>query len=657
MGRQFAILFVGILCLGSCKKDNNNPGGEDTYLQLISVSVGPNTLAFTEPNTGMPVGQAIVFRFSQAVDRNAAEANIQLLDNQDNPIGLAFAYLDNDRTVSALPVPELSKNSTYKIHIGEGMKGSKDEKFTGLNLEFKTLNPPLTILEVKIGDQAVQPYVRITGVAFNPVIRVSFSEDVQATVVSPYASLKLNSLGYNFTTTQTGDSILTFTVTDNLPYYRKFNFTLSENLATEIQKPFAGYSFEFYTRLDETPKFPLLTDEELLTRVQEQTFKYFWDFGHPISGLSRERNSSGQTVTSGGSGFGVMAIIVGIERGFITRAEGIERLNKIVDFLATADRFHGAWAHWMNGTTGDVIPFSTYDNGGDLVETSYMAMGLITARQYLNSNDPGENTLIGKINALWEGIEWDWYTQGQNSLTWHWSPNYGFQMNMTIRGWNECLITYIMAASSPTHSISKQAYIDGWGGGPNMLNGNTYYGITLPFGRSYGGPLFFEQYTFLGLDPRNLSDVFGNYWEQVVNHTLINREHCIVNPYHYVGYNEECWGLTASDGDQGYSAHSPTNDRGVISPTAALSSIPFTPTESMEALHHFYYDLGDRLWGPYGFYDAFNVTNGWFGTTNIAIDQGPIIGMIENYRSQLLWNLFMSAPEVQAGLTKLGFTY
>jgi hypothetical protein len=214
-----------------------------------------------------------------------------------------------------------------------------------------------------------------------------------------------------------------------------------------------------------------------------------------------------------------------------------------------------------------------------------------------------------------------------------------------------------MAASSPTHGITKEVYDQGWAGGSNMINGNSYFGIKLPLGRDFGGPLFFEQYTFLGIDPRNLSDQYADYWEQVVNHTLINRQHCINNPYNYVGYGEYCWGLTASDGNNGYSAHSPTNDRGVISPTAALSSIPFTPEESMKALRHFYYILGDRLWGPYGFYDAFNVTAGWFGTSNIAIDQGPIILMIENHRSGLLWDLFMSAPEVEEGLTKLGFSF
>ncbi len=169
--------------------------------------------------------------------------------------------------------------------------------------------------------------------------------------------------------------------------------------------------------------------------------------------------------------------------------------------------------------------------------------------------------------------------------------------------------------------------------------------------------LYFTHYSFLGLDPRNLQDDLANYWEQNVNHTLINRAYCIDNPKNFIGYCDDSWGLTASDNPWGYNAHSPTNDLGVVTPTAAISSIPYTPVESMNAIRHFYYILGDKLWGDYGFYDAFNITEGWWANSYIAIDQGPIICMIENYRTNLLWDLFMSCPEVRNGLDKLGFIY
>jgi hypothetical protein len=403
---------------------------------------------------------------------------------------------------------------------------------------------------------------------------------------------------------------------------------------------------------------PLISDEALLTEVQKQTFKYFWDFGHPASGMARERNTSGDLVTSGGSGFGIMSLIVGIERGFITRAEGIERMDKILDFLETADRFHGAWSHWINGSNGDVIPFSASDNGGDLVETAFLVEGLITFRQYLNAGVAAEQVLINRINTLWQGVEWDWYRRSaQNVLYWHWSPNLDWVMNHQIKGWNECLITYVLAASSTTHTIPKTVYDAGWASNGTMQNGNVYEGITLPLGPPYGGPLFFTHYSFLGLDPTSLVDTYANYSVQNTNHSLINYEYCVRNPKQFVGYSDECWGLTASDNHIGYNAHSPTNDLGVITPTAALSSFPYTPDESMKALKFFYYKMGDRLWGEYGFYDAFNLTEGWTANSYLAIDQGPIIVMIENHRTGLLWDLFMSAPEVQSGLTKLGFTY
>jgi len=189
-----------------------------------------------------------------------------------------------------------------------------------------------------------------------------------------------------------------------------------------------------------------------------------------------------------------------------------------------------------------------------------------------------------------------------------------------------------------------------------MKNGNPYYGYTLPLGPSNGGPLFFAQYSFLGIDPRGLKDKWADYEIQVRNHSLINYTYCVTNPKKYYGYSDSCWGLTASDDASGYSAHEPNNDNGTISPTAALSSIPYTPAQSMAALHYFYYRLGDKTWKQYGFIDAFALQQPWFATSFLAIDQGPIIIMLENHRSGLLWNLMKTCPEVKAGMKKLGFT-
>ena len=459
-------------------------------------------------------------------------------------------------------------------------------------------------------------------------------------------------------TWELSDSNRTLTISPSaqLAHIQKYSLILGNTIKGAQGESFSGYQREFFTEIDTTPKFPLIDDETLMTLVQEQTFRYFWDFGHPVSGLARERNTSGNTVTIGGSGFGVMSILVGIERNFISRSQGVDRLNTIVDFLTTADRFHGAWPHWMNGNTGATIPFSANDNGADLVETAFMIQGLLTVREYLEQGNPDEADLIAKINILWEGVEWDWFTQGENVLYWHWSPNLGFSMNLKIRGYDEGLIVYLLAASSPTHPISAEVYHQGWAQNGTMQNGNTYLGTVLPLGTPYGGPMFFAHYSFLGLNPTNLSDQYANYWTQNVNHTTINRQFCINNPNNYIGYGPNSWGLTACDNATGYSAHSPTNDRGVIAPTAALSSMPYTPEESMEALKYFYFTLGDKLWGEYGFYDSYNFTAGWVAGSFLAIDQGTTIVMMENHRSGLLWNYFMQAPEVAIGMNVLGFS-
>jgi hypothetical protein len=404
-----------------------------------------------------------------------------------------------------------------------------------------------------------------------------------------------------------------------------------------------------------------LSDSALLDIVQKQTFRYFWDFAHPVSGLARERSNMGdsygpETTTTGGTGFGVMSIIVAAERGWITRDTAVGHILKMLRFLRRADKYHGVFPHWLNGETGRVVSFSPKDDGADLVETAYLFQGLLCAREYFNQNNPKENQLRNRINWLWNDIEWDWFTRGGISvLYWHWSPNHGWSMNNEIRGWNECLITYVLAASSDRYGIKPDVYHRGWANSSHFRSEREFYTIKLPLGFDYGGPLFFSHYSFLGLDPRGLKDSYADYWEQNKNHTLINRAYCIDNPKKFKGYGADAWGLTASDTYNGYSAHSPTEDNGTISPTAALSAFPYTPEYSMQALKHFYNNLGDKIWSEYGFTDAYNETQNWYAASHLAIDQGPIIVMIENYRSGLLWNLFMSCPEIKNGLKKLGF--
>jgi len=415
-----------------------------------------------------------------------------------------------------------------------------------------------------------------------------------------------------------------------------------------------------------------LSDSALMREVQQRTFRYFWDGAEPHSGAARERvhvdgdypDHDAHIVTSGGTGFGVMALLVGIERGFITRTEGAERLTRIVSFLEKADRFHGAWPHWLEGPTGRVKPFSRNDNGGDLVESAFLVQGLLCVRQYFRNGSPAEQVLAERIDRLWRGVEWDWYQcGGQNVLYWHWSPDRGWAMNFPIEGYNECLITYVLAASSPTHPIPAAAYHEGWARGGRVKNNadpkkpGPQLELNHQGDSRSGGPLFWSHYSFLGLDPRGLHDRYADYWRHNVEHTRINRQHCIDNQHGYRGYGPQCWGLTAGYSVGFYAAHRPGEDLGVISPTAALSSFPYTPRESLRALRHFHDELGHWIYGPYGFYDGFSLHHRWCKPWYLAIDQGPIVVMMENHRTGLLWRLFMSCPEVQTGLNQLGFRF
>jgi hypothetical protein len=494
----------------------------------------------------------------------------------------------------------------------------------------------------------LSPTLRITfNTAINPA---DLASAVSFTDLGTAASIAFSS------SIESGNTVV-IQPSSTLSGFKVYNVAISKSLkSTNGGNLESDVSVTFNTGFDNSDKFAIISDEELLTKVQQQTFKYFYDFGHPVSGMARERNTSGNLVASGGTGFGVMALLTGINRNFITKAEGLARIQKIVGFLKIADRFHGAYPHWIDGATGKVIPFSAKDDGGDLVETSLLLQGLLSARQYFSGSSTEETSLRADISQIYNTVEWDWYRKdGGSVLYWHWSPTYNWEMNLPIKGWNEGLITYVLAASSPTHPIPKSVYDNGWAQNGAMKNGNTYFGVQLPLGEPNGGPLFFSHYSFLGINPTGLTDAYANYETQTKAHTQINYNYCVANPKNYYGYGENCWGLTASDIQNGYAASSPTNDRGVIAPTAAISSMPYAPENSLKALRFFYYKLGDKLFKEYGFIDAFSLQDQWFASSTLAIDQGPIIIMIENYRTKMLWNLFMSAPEVKTGMKSLGF--
>lgn len=407
----------------------------------------------------------------------------------------------------------------------------------------------------------------------------------------------------------------------------------------------------------------------LLDTLQKQTFEYFWSGAEENSGLARERihmdnvypQNDQDVVTTGGSGFGVMAILVGVKRGFITREQAVERFEKIVNFLENADRFHGAWPHWMDGKTGKVKPFSKKDNGGDLVESAFLVQGLLTVSEYFKNGTEREQNISSRIEKLYDEVEWDWYTKGENVLYWHWSPEYQWEMNFPVGGYNECLVMYVLAASSRTHAVKPEVYHEGWARAGKIANDTVYYG--LPTVLNYFehddapiGPLFWAHYSYLGLSPKGLSDTYADYWKLVENHAMIHYKYSLDNPKKFKGYGENQWGMTSSYSINGYAGHRPDNhgDLGVLSPTAALSSFAYTPKESMQMIEYLYKDA-DSLVGKYGPYDAYSQQYNWYTPRYLAIDQGPIPVMIENYRSGMFWDLFMNREDVQNGLKTLGF--
>ncbi len=498
------------------------------------------------------------------------------------------------------------------------------------------------------------------------VLQLNFSAKIDSSTVADaitYTAIPASSnvpVTINFTN---GDSVLIIQPVSPLAFLMQYSVSVSNTLKSVNNAALSSsFSLTLRTGMDPSDKFPVIPDNALLDSVQKRTFRYFWDYGHPVSGLARDKTNTSETddCSIGGTGFGLLCLPVAVSRNFISHAEGLARMQKVVGFLKTrAQTFHGAFPHRMNGTTGSVIVWQPKDDGADLVETSFLMMGLLTARQFFNGTDVQETALRNEINSLYHNVDWNWFKKdSQNALYWLWSPTNTWDITFMIRGWNEALITYVMAASSPTHSISKEVYDNGFANHGGFRNGQPYYGLSLPLGTAFGGPLFLSQFSFLCIKPKGLNDAYANYELQTKNHTLINRAYCMENPKNYFGYSDSCWGLTASSANVGYTSCSPTNDIGVIAPAAALSSFAFTPDESMKALKFFYYKLGNYLWKDYGFADAINLNTNpvWVGPQELVYNQLPIMVAIENYRSGLIWDLFISCPEIKTGMRNLGFT-
>lgn len=591
-----------------------NPSGKLTM--SFPQHVGQSPLFYNHKNTGRPLGEG---RWFEKFRSNYLDVSNDPL----YPFGFGLSYTNFAYSPIRISDAPLRMNGILTATVTLTNNGKRD------------------------GQETVQLYIR----------------DVVGSVTRPVKELK----GFQKVFLKAGESKeISFRITPELLKF--YNYDLDYVCEPgEFHVMIGGNSRDTqlatFTLLEEEK----ISDEALLDSVQRRTFNYFWNGAEPVSGMARERlNMDGNyplndkhIITSGGSGFGIMAIIAGIDRQYVTREEGLERMEKMVSFLERADTFHGAFPHWWDGETGKVKAFSTKDNGGDLVETAFLIQGLLAAHQYYVKGSKEEQKLAARIDKIWRKVDWNWYRNKENVLFWHWSPKYNWDMNFRVRGFNECLIMYILAAASPTHGVPAKVYHEGWAEKGAIAKAHSVEGLplSLNYQTEGAGPLFWAHYSFLGLDPNGLTDSYTNYFEEMRNYTLANRTYCIRNPKNFKGYGKDCWGLTASYSVEGYAAHAPkeSEDHGVISPTAALSSIVYTPGESMDVMKYLY-QRREKVEGPYGFYDAFSETADWYPQQYLAIDQGPIAVMIENYRSQLLWKLFMQHPDIQKGLRKLGFS-
>lgn len=536
--------------------------------------------------------------------------------------------------------------------------------FIGCNPD-KPVSTPLSIKSININGLITKKTI-ISGIDVQPVIRITLTDPVDKSTVANAISFVNKTFTKNDIpqaikiSYENKDSIVVIQPSSPLSYLQCYELKISTGLQSYNEGNLdTEWIQNIQTGINPSDKFKRISDEALLDTVQEATFRYFWLYSNETSGLVPDRNTANKNYCAiGATGFGIMTVPAAIERKYISREQGLARIQKIVNFLKnTASQYKGVFPHYVNGTTGAVIADGQLD-GYDVVETSFLLMGLLTARQYFDSSLAAEVHLRSDITAIYQNVDWQYFTNGQNALFWSWNPTGGW--GIKLRGWNETLISYILAASSETHSITKTVYDQGFAADGAMKDGRTYYEYTLPLGSAgdSGGPLYLSQFSFLGINPMGLNDAYANYDTQTKNHALINHAYCKANPLKYYAYSDSCWGLTAGATKDGYKQIKPTNDLGYILPSAAVASLPYAPEESMKAIKYFYYKLGDILWTEYGFADSFSLSNYpyWVSLEVFGYDQMNMFIAIENYRTGLIWNLFTSSPEVKTGMKKLGFS-
>ena len=407
---------------------------------------------------------------------------------------------------------------------------------------------------------------------------------------------------------------------------------------------------------------PALTTEALLDTLQHTAFDYFWNEANPTNGLIKDRSTLSSPCSIASLGFGLSAICIGIDHGWVSRDDGRARIRTALQTLWTKPQgnalsgtigYKGLYYHFLDMPGA----LRTWDCELSTIDTALLFAGIIDAKQYFDTADPVDVEVRALADSIYYRADWEFMRNFAPSIYMGWKPGTGFSTFGQWIGYNEAMILFILALGSPTHPVPATT----WTAWTSGYNWSTQYGQTYVI----FPPLFGHQYSHCWIDFRSIYDTYManrgiTYFENSRRATLAQRAYCIANPSGRVGYGANQWGLTASDGPTGYNARGAPpsqNDDGTISPTAVGGAVPFAPEVAIPALHHLYDTYGPQLFSTYGFRDAFNLTVNpdWYDTDYIGIDQGPIIVMIENYRTGKVWQRFMANPDIQRGLQRAGF--
>jgi len=395
--------------------------------------------------------------------------------------------------------------------------------------------------------------------------------------------------------------------------------------------------------------------KNVMDEQEQKVVNLFFQGAEPNSGMAYNDPSRKSVMATGATGFGIMTLIAGVERGWISREDAANHIVKIVRFLKKAERYEGAWAHWYN-VKGEIVPFGNQNDAGEIIETTFMMGGLLTACEYFNGSSEAEKEIRTTTNEFWNTINWSHFVK-DGKFYWIWHRDTG-KYELPISGWNETLLAYILAMAAPAgHDVPVSVYKSCWQGSKNFYHaGREYYGYPLPLGGNYGEALFLAHYSMFGMDPRKMEDSYCFYWQQNQNHTMINRHYCINEAPEEYAYDANNWGLTACAGcgsHPDYVARQPQNDDGVISPAAALGSFPYTPFYSTQVMLNLKSKY-PAINGKYGFYASYCPAEKATAKNYLSMEQAPIAIMMENYRSGLLWSLLMKNEHVQRGLQLAG---